>query len=174
MNTKFFFLVAFMLLSVCAFAQSESTLKGDVNNDGTVDVADINAVIEIMKNGGGTVEESSYYWYIGQIDPSTIDEISPIVTDNSSPGWRKIGNTLPNYSASNMLWNGENNHITFAGRDYYYIALPSNSIKIYSDLGDSVMDVFSEPTTKMINGVTYYFYVYKSNNKAFAFGYNIY
>ena len=66
MKTKFFFLLAALLLSVCAFAQSgNGTLKGDVNNDGTVDVADINAVIDIMKNGGGTGEETKCYFSIG-------------------------------------------------------------------------------------------------------------
>ena len=62
MRTKFFMLLAAVLLSASAFAQSENTtpLKGDVNNDGTVDVADINAVIEIMKNGGGTGEKISF------------------------------------------------------------------------------------------------------------------
>ena len=31
----------------------ETSIRGDVNEDGIVDVADINAIIEIMKNGGG-------------------------------------------------------------------------------------------------------------------------
>lgn len=72
MKTKIFFLLAALLLNVCAFAQSENTtpLKGDVNNDGTVDVADINAVIEIMKNGGGTGEETKYYFSVGTTAPT--------------------------------------------------------------------------------------------------------
>lgn len=72
MKTKIFFLLAALLLNVCAFAQSENTtpLKGDVNNDGTVDVADINAVIEIMKNGGGTGEETKYYFSVGTTVPN--------------------------------------------------------------------------------------------------------
>lgn len=100
MKTKKLFLMAAMLLmSVCTFAQSETPLKGDVNGDGKVDVADIVAVIEIMKNNDGTTE-TKYYWYIGQTNPSTMTSISPIVTDMTSPGWRLIGTTLPTYRSS--------------------------------------------------------------------------
>ena len=54
MNTKKFFmlLAAVLLGSVSAMAQSGNNdpLKGDVNEDGTVDVADIAAIIAIIKN----------------------------------------------------------------------------------------------------------------------------
>ena len=176
MKTKITFLFTALLLtlfSINANAQSNTTpIKGDVNGDGKVDVADIVAIIEIMKNGGGTSGETIYYWYIGQTDPSTMTSISPIVTDNSSPGWRLIGTTLPTYSSSNMLWNGDTNNIIFENRDYYYIAVPNESIKIYNAANGSVMDVYETVTQKNIEGVTYY--VYKSNNKARAFGYNIF
>ena len=57
MKTKKLFLMAAMLLvSICTFAQSGTPLKGDVNGDGVVDVADIVAILEIMKNSGGTTE----------------------------------------------------------------------------------------------------------------------
>jgi len=171
---RFFFFIVSLLLSASAFAQSGNNepLKGDVNGDGTVDVADIAAIIEIMKNGGGTGEQTIYYWYVGQTDPSTMTSISPIVTDNSSPGWRKIGTTLPNYSSSNMLWNGATNNISFGGRNYYYVALPNNSLKLYNSFGDNEMDGCTSLGTKVINNVTYY--VYKRNVKAAAFGFNIY
>jgi len=74
-----FLLTAFMMLfSVSANAQSGGTpIKGDVNEDGVVDIADINAIIDIMKNGGGTGGETKYYWYVGVIpptDPNNPDE----------------------------------------------------------------------------------------------------
>ena len=164
MKKKYFFLLVALLLSVCAFAQSKSTLKGDVNNDGIVDFADINAIIEIMKNGGGTVEESSYYWYIGQTDPSTMDEISPIVTDNSSPGWRKIGNTLSSYTANNPLWDGGAYPITTgSSRSTVYILLPNDILKVRDGDGN-ILDSFVSDGTKIINNVTYSFYVYKKDN----------
>ena len=66
MKTKLLIMLAAMLLSASAFAQSESTpLKGDVNEDGTVDVADMVNIIQIMKDGGGAVGEKMCYWYFG-------------------------------------------------------------------------------------------------------------
>ena len=166
-------LAALLLGSASAFAQSGNNepLKGDVNGDGKVDVADITAVIKIMKDGGGTAGEKTYYWYVGQTDPSTMTSISPIVTDTSSPGWRLIGTNVPDYSSTNMLWNGDTNNITFANRDYYYVAVPKQTIQLYNVLNGSVMDSFTTSTTT-INGITYY--IYSCNTKARAFGYNIY
>ncbi len=62
--------MAAMLLSCASvFAQSGNTpAKGDVNEDGTVDVADIVAVIDIMKNGGGTATVG--YFYLGTTKPT--------------------------------------------------------------------------------------------------------
>lgn len=69
MNTKklFMLLAAVLLSSVSAMAQSGNNepLKGDVNEDGTVDVADIVNVIKIMKDAGGAVGEKMCYWYAG-------------------------------------------------------------------------------------------------------------
>lgn len=174
MKQKFIMLLAAMLLSSASvFAQSGNSepLKGDVNNDGKVDIADVVAVLKIMKDGGGTVE-TNYYWYVGQTDPSTMTEISPIVTDNTSPGWRLIGTELPNYSSSNMLWNGDSNNITFSNRDFYYIAIPNESIQMYNAANGSVMDGFDNPSIKEIGSINYY--IYKSTVKARAFGYNIF
>lgn len=53
-----------MLLSVSAFAQFNEPLKGDVNDDGIVDVADITAVIGIIKNA------QEHYFYLGTIKPT--------------------------------------------------------------------------------------------------------
>lgn len=50
--------------------ESQTQLKGDVNEDGKVDVADIAAIIAIMKANGGVDEEPALYWYVGQIMPS--------------------------------------------------------------------------------------------------------
>lgn len=52
MKTKKLFLMATMLLMcICSFAQNGNTpLKGDVNGDGKVDVADIVAILKIMKD----------------------------------------------------------------------------------------------------------------------------
>lgn len=69
MKTKTIFMLAAMLLiSMGAFAQSNEPLEGDVNKDGKVDVADIVAVIDIMKNGGGTATVG--YFYLGTTEPT--------------------------------------------------------------------------------------------------------
>ena len=71
MKTKELFLMAAMLLmSVCTFAQNNTPLKGDVNGDGKVDIADIVAILKIMKEAGGTAGETTYYWYVGATYPT--------------------------------------------------------------------------------------------------------
>ena len=66
MKTKLLIILAMLLLSTSSFAQSENigTLKGDVNGDGKVDVADINAVLSIMKKG------EAGYFYLGTTRPT--------------------------------------------------------------------------------------------------------
>ena len=61
----------FMLFGTSAMAQVDSTLEGDVNEDGVVDVADIAAVIQIMKEAQGT----TYYWYLGTEKLTTDTEV---------------------------------------------------------------------------------------------------
>lgn len=177
MKTKIFALMAAMMLlmGTTAMAQNDNTktteteLKGDVNGDGIVDVADIAAVIAVMHEQG-TVKQQ-YYWYVGQENPAEMESISPIVTDNSSPGWRLIGTSIPTYSASNKLWDGVTNGITFNARDIYYYAVPSSNIKIYDDTGASVMEVFTTSEVT-INGVKYY--VYTSDSKARGIAWMVY
>lgn len=65
-----------MLMSTSAMAQSE-TVKGDVNGDGVVDVADIAAVIKIMTENGSI--EKKYYWYVGQ-EAVTADNYTTLAT----------------------------------------------------------------------------------------------
>ena len=69
-----------MLMSTSAMAQSE-TVKGDVNGDGIVDVADIAAVIKIMTNNGDT--EKKYYWYVGQ-EAVTADNYTTLAESSST------------------------------------------------------------------------------------------
>ena len=159
MKTRLLIMLAAMLLSASAFAQSDGTpLKGDLDGDGKVDVADINEIIKIMKDAGGTAEPNTYYWYVGQTDPSTMTSISPIVTDNSSPGWRKIGTTIGTYTLSNPLWDGALNKITVgATKADTYVVLPNNSLKVRDGDGN-VADGFVSQGTKQINGVSYSIY----------------
>ena len=108
-----------------AEAKAASAAKADVNGDGVVNEADIEEIIEIMKKDNGV----KYYWYVGQENPAEMESISPIVTDNSSPGWRYIGTTIPTYTFNNPLYNASVNPIVSnpSKNDYWYIALPENS-----------------------------------------------
>ena len=98
MKTKFFFFLAMLLMSsVGAFAQSESKtpLKGDVNEDGIVDAADVVEVVNIIMKKD--VDPNKYYWYIGVENPTSISNIQ---TDNTKPGWHLIGSSLSGFNLS--------------------------------------------------------------------------
>ena len=72
---KLFLMVAMLLMGVCTFAQSNSEpLKGDVNGDGKVDVADIVAILKIMKEASGTTGETKYYLYVGTTKPTSLSQ----------------------------------------------------------------------------------------------------
>ena len=98
MKTKKIFLVAAMLLmSVCSFAQNNNIpLLGDVTGDGKVDVADIVAILKIMKDAGGTAGGTTYYWYAGQTQPASMTS-NPTVDDSNFTNnkWHTLGITLP-------------------------------------------------------------------------------
>ena len=91
----FTFLAAMLLTSICAFAQSNQTLKGDVNEDGIVDVADISSIIDIMASGEVTLKTPTYYWYVGVIKPT-----DPTNSEQNSGlnKWTSLGTTLPTSS----------------------------------------------------------------------------
>lgn len=84
MKTKFTIVLTalFLLVGICANAQvknqtpkrteSETPIKGDVNGDGRVDVADIAAIIEIMKNNGGG--DGKNYFYVGTTKPTSLSQ----------------------------------------------------------------------------------------------------
>ena len=88
MKKKLLFVLAafFILFGTSAMAQVDSTLEGDVNEDGVVDVADIAAVIQIMKEAQGT----TYYWYVGQENPASIGAVANATTDK----WTELGTNL--------------------------------------------------------------------------------
>jgi hypothetical protein len=175
MKTKFFFLLAALLLNVCAFAQSENTtpLKGDVNNDGTVDVADINAVIEIMKNGGGTGEETKYYWYIGQTKPTNLSS-DPTVTNVSDYSSIPNNTWMNKYRDENAKISTLDTSVTkmngrAVGGDstkYWYVAVPSDLglVPTASDYTTPDTAVTYQGTIT-VNGKVYKYYLYGANNR---------
>ena len=168
MKAKFVIVLTALLMlvgSVCAQvngktpkrAGSETPLKGDVNGDGVVDVADITAIIEIMKNGGESVaEDGKYYWYAGQTDPSTMSSISPIVTSyENGGGWYELGTEVP--SQIRQLIKGGDKSLN------WYTAIPvtqgTTLQPVTSDMSTSDTAVTAK-STKVFNGVTYQIYWY--------------
>ena len=125
MKRLFMTFAAMLLMSVSAFAQSSETpLKGDVNEDGVVDVADITAIIAIIK--ANAEPQTIYYWYVGAENPTTIGPIQP---NAGLEGWREIGTTLNGWSFEV----DNTNKIKF--NDYptthaYYIVIP-NTLHLY-------------------------------------------
>lgn len=158
MKTRFFFLLlaAVLLGSVSVKAQSETPLKGDVNGDGKVDVADIVAVIEIMKNNGGTVGETKYYWYVGQTDPSTMTEISPIVTSTTEGGgWYELGTTVPS-TITQLIKGGDSTK-------YWFVAVPITTLETLKPVTSDMTTIdtsVSTQGTKQFNDVTYQIFWY--------------
>lgn len=158
MKSKIFTLFAAFVLLFSANVSAQ--VNGDVNGDGKVNEQDIAAILEIMAEAGGVKEQTKYYWYVGPNNPAEMTSISPIVDDNTSPGWRYIGTTIPTYTANNVLWDGQVNEIVF---DNYndataYLALPNNIIKLRDGLGNDVTSELLSIGTKNINGVNYYIY----------------
>lgn len=158
MKTKrFFMLLAVVLLSsASAFAQSESeTLKGDVNEDGVVDVADINAVIQIMKDGGGTGETPVYYWYAGQTQPTSISG-TPTVDDTNFTNnkWHTIGTTLTNIKKTSTGGTSGNP---------WYVAVPKDKYK--PTASDFITPNTSWEIINTINIGSVQYSVYNTNNE---------
>ena len=115
-----------------------------------------------------TIVETTYYWYIGHTDPSTMNEISPMAEGNGG-GWRLIGTTIPEYDIKNKLWsNAVNGDIDISETKFsnIYIAVPNTTIIPRNGFNGSCLGDGSYtklPNTKTINGVTYT--IYKSTSQ---------
>ena len=79
----------FMLFGTSAMAQVDSTLEGDVNGDGVVDIADITAVIAIIKQNAEA--NPTYYWYVGSM--SEADALNPETLGNIVKGKNATSST---------------------------------------------------------------------------------
>ena len=154
MKTKIFALFAAMMLLVCttAMAQSDNTrttetsLKGDVNNDGVVDVADIAAVIAVMHEQG-TVE-TVYYWYAGWTEP-TAENIGEIIneeypTDETNTSTNKAGKSATttlgiemDYTV-NPIWDPEFISSGYEKERIAYIVIPTGHALIDKTLGINI------------------------------------
>ena len=152
MKTKIFALFAAMMLLVgtTAMAQSDNTsttetsLKGDVNNDGIVDVADIAAVIAVMHEQG-TVG-TPYYWYAGWTEP-TAENIAEIIneeypTDETNTSTNKAGKSATTLGIEmdytvNPIWDPEFISSGYEKERIAYIVIP-NGHSLYDIIGTNI------------------------------------
>jgi hypothetical protein len=127
-----------LMSSVGVFAQSETNtpLKGDLNEDGKVDAADVVVLVDIIMKKG--VDSNKYYWYIGTENPASISNIQ---TDNTVGGWHEIGSSLSGF----VLDTNDNPVHISETRVPYYIVIP-NELDIYDSLGDKMYYVFDAVT----------------------------
>ena len=140
MKAKIFFLLAAIMFSCAsAFAQSGNSdpLKGDVNEDGVVDVADIAAIIEIMKNGGGIVD-NNYYWYVGKSIPESIN----------GDGWTLLGTDL---SGVSYIQADTSNDPDYTFPKFYVVLPTSLNFKPYNTDGSKDESALWTPSTWSVN-----------------------
>lgn len=107
----------FMLFGTSAMAQVDSTLEGDVNGDGVVDIADITAVIAIIKQNAEA--NPTYYWYAGQTEPTSLTTNPTPSAEFTCNNWFEIGTTLPT-SIVQRVTGGVSGNI-------WYAAVPSSA-----------------------------------------------
>lgn len=112
----------------------------------------------------GKSETNTYYWYVGPTDPSTMTSISPIVTDNSSPGWREIGTTLP--TSGTVLFDGTDSINVASSKVTQYFAINSTNVNLgfYDSLGNEDT-LFATGPTVSSNGWN----IYTSNSRSKTF-----
>jgi len=156
MKTKLFLFTAMLLVSVSAFAQSGNNepLKGDVNGDGVVDVADIAAVIAIIKDNAAP--QTTYYSYVGTdkseklVVAATGALKNDIATQIKSISGVKTYTSIPSSLETGITIN--------AGGDYVYVVAPTatlNNASIYL-VNQSNMNVVTETLGTFMIGTTEY------------------
>lgn len=148
MKTRFIFLLlaAVLLGSMSAFAQNDNgePLKGDVNGDDVVDVADVVAVLQIMKEGEG-IGERQYYVSIGT---------TPVTASNF-----KVVNNATQVVASSYERQYD---FTPSGTDYVYVLVADDYwVSTITNQSSNMPVDFSIVTDVEISG----YRVYRTDNK---------
>ena len=115
MKLKFFTLFAAFTLLFGSKAMAQT--NGDVNGDGKVDEQDITAIIQIMQEAGGVKEQTKYYWYAGQSQPTSLTSNPTPSAEFTCNNWFEIGTELPT-SITQRVTGG------VLGQGWY-VALPS-------------------------------------------------
>ena len=140
MKRLFMTFAAMLLMSVGAFAQSNEPVKGDVNEDGVVDVADIAALIAIIK--ANAEPQTIYYWYVGIVPPTDPNN------EEQNSGLNKW-TVLPDNQAFVDVYALDDDLIEHT----WYLAAPASRQFVTSYNGTQVGGWTTSSTT--INGVEY-------------------
>jgi len=141
-----------LMSSMGAFAQSETKtpLKGDLNEDGEVNAADVVVLVDIIMKKD--VDPNKYYWYIGTENPTSISNVQ---TDNTKPGWHEIGTSLSGF----QLRTSETPIVlsTTIDKYTYYVVIP-NGLNLYDEDNESMMYAFTEVTCNIPGYKAYVYY----------------
>ena len=143
MKTKFLFLAAMLLMSVNLFAQN--IVKGDVNEDGKIDVADVVAVISIMQQGGGVA-----------ILPSSVEFDKSEYGVGIDKELKLKATVLPSYATDKSLtWTSSNPGVATVSQEGVVKGISEGSTTI------TVSTANGKQTTCVVNvsAVVYYWYV---------------
>lgn len=131
----------FMLFGTSAIAQVDSTLEGDVNGDGVVDIADITAVIAIIKQNAEA--NPTYYWYVGKENPASID--------TSKEGWTTLGSDL---SKVTHIQADTSNNPDYTFPNWYVVIPTSLGFKPYNSDGSKDESAGWTSSNSKISGYT--------------------
>lgn len=122
----------FMLFGTSAMAQVDSTLEGDVNGDGVVDIADITAVIAIIKQNAEA--NPTYYWYVGNKSPEGMTPPSIGNANSKLCQWTDLGTSLP--TTSIKVYKEDDNYDDHT----WYVAAPTLAKFTIYNYQDAVPD----------------------------------
>lgn len=96
---KIFALVAFLTF---AFGANAASIQGDVNNDGEVNIADVNAVINVILGGAGN-DTSGDVNADGEINIADVNAIINIILGGSAPTPNDVETITVNGVSFNMV-----------------------------------------------------------------------
>lgn len=150
-KTMLFLTALMMLFSVGASAQSGNSepLKGDLNNDGKVDAADIVVLVDlVMKSGGETGGDAKYYWYAGP-DMLTSETVPGTNADNECGyGWHVIEGNPTSIETGDL---GSSD----CAKINWVFAVPTKFGLNALSNGEDVTDLYEVSTVTCADGVEY-------------------
>ena len=136
MKRTVFLLLSFVFVTLSA--SSAAPLKGDVNGDGAVDVADIATVIDIMAGKGGDTPEMQYYTTCPDANhPHLIDLGLP-----SGTMWAccNVGAGTPEESGDFFAWGETKPKDVYSLTNYTYFNFDTGYDFIGYDIAGTVYD----------------------------------